>query len=290
MFVGNDVAENFLWQNDGTGKFQDVALEAGVAYDMDGVPQGSMALDAADYNHDGRLDFYQTSYAMQISALFEGLGDGFFEDAARRTRAGADQLGVVTWGCSFGDFDNDTWPDLFVAAGHLQDNIERINSMYRYKQRNLLYRNLGGRAFANVTAGSGAALAQRQSSRGSAIGDLDNDGDLDIVILHSRAAPTVLRNDSENDHHWVQITCRGTQGNRDGIGARVQVTAGGETQTAEVHSGRSYQSHYGTRLHFGLGPHAKIERIEVRWLGGGRDVLTDVEADQHLVVTEGASR
>jgi len=290
IFVANDVSVNFLFQNDGKGKFKEIALVSGVAYDFGGMEQGSMGVDCGDYNNDGLLDFYMTSYQNQHSALYRNLGKGLFEDVTLPTGAGAGTLSIVTWGNSFVDFDNDGDRDIFVACGHLQDKVEAYDDTTTYHTRNILLMNTGKGKFVNVSDRCGDGLAVKLSSRGAAFDDLDNDGDIDVVILNSRREPTILRNDSPGANHWIQILLRGTKTNRDGVGAHVKVVAGDLTQIDEVHSGRGYQSHYGTRLHFGLGKRDRIDRIEVRWIGGGADVLKNVRVDQILRITEGSSR
>ena len=290
IFVADDFCENFLFQNDGTGKFEEVGLVAGVAYDAHGDEQGSMGVDCGDYNNDGLLDFYQTSYQGQLALLYKNLGGGSFEDVTLATGAGEGTLPHVTWGCGFVDFDNDGDRDIFVACGHLQDNVELFDDTTSYLPRNIVLMNTGDGKFVNVSDECGDGLAVKLSSRGAAFDDLDNDGDVDVVILNSRREPTILRNDLPRGNHWLQVQLRGTKTNRDGVGARVKVTAGDLTQIDEVHSGRGYQSHYGTRLYFGLGKRDRVDRIEVRWIGGGVDVLENVGVDRLVTVTEGSAR
>jgi hypothetical protein len=289
VFIANDVAENFLFQNDGTGNFQEMGLMAGVAVDHAGNSHGSMGVECADYNNDGRLDLYVTSYQVQFATLFANLGDHLFRDATQSTGAGTGTYAFVTWGAGLVDFDNDGDRDVFVACGHLQDNIERYDDTTSYHTRNRLLMNTGEGKFVDVSDQSGDGLKVKLSSRGAAFDDLDNDGDIDVVVLNSRHEPTILRNDSANNHHWIQIRLRGTKTNRGGVGARVEVVSDDLTQIDEVHSGRGYQSHYGTRLHFGLGKGDRVDRIEVRWIGGGTDVLENVDADQLVTITEGSS-
>ncbi len=288
VFVANDDMGNFLFQNDGTGKFQEVALMAGFAYDLAGSEQSSMGVECADYDNDGRLDFCVTSYQRELATLYRNLGGGLLQDVTRVTKAGAGSLPYVTWGNGLVDFDNDGDRDLFIAAGHLQDNVELFDDTTTYLERNIVLMNTGNGKFVNVSNQCGDGLAVKLSSRGAAFDDLDNDGDLDVVVLNSRGKPTLLRNDSPAGHHWVQIRLRGVKTNRGGVGARVKVAAGDLTQVDEVHSGRSYQSHYGTRLHFGLGKRDRIDRIEVRWAGGGIDVVENPPVDRLLTITEGS--
>ncbi len=288
IFVANDISVgNFLFKNDGTGKFEEIALMAGVAYDFHGDEQGSMGVDAGDYDNDGLFDLYVTSYQAQSATLYRNLGDDMFEDVTRKTGAGAETVTAVTWGNGFVDFDNDGDRDIFVACGHLLDNIDLFDDSTSYFIPNVLLMNNGDGRFINVSEQGGDGMKVKLSSRGAAFDDLDNDGDVDIVILNSRREPTVLRNDSNPKGHWLQIRLRGVKTNRDGVGACVKVTAGDLVLIDEIHSGRSYQSHYGDRLYFGLGSHERVDRVEVKWIGGGVDVFTNVQIDKLLTITEG---
>jgi len=290
IFVANDMKGNFLFENDGTGKFEEVGLMTGIAYDLNGEEHGSMGVDCGDYDNDGLLDFYQTSYQGQWATLYKNFGDGVFEDVTPVTGAGVGTLPFVTWGNSFVDFDNDGFRDIFIACGHLQDNIERYDDTSTYLTQNILLMNTGDGKFVNVSNQSGDGLKVKLSSRGAGFDDLDNDGDIDVVILNSRREPTILRNDSPSKGHWLQVCLCGVRTNRDGVGARVKVVADDLTLIDEVHSGRGYQSHYGMRLHFGLGNREKVDRIEVRWIGGGVDVFKDIAVDQLVTLTEGSSK
>ena len=290
VFVANDMSANFLFENDGTGKFEETGLLAGVAYDVHGDEQGSMGVDCGDYNNDGRLDFYQTCYQRQSAVLYENLGDGLFEDVSLATRAGTGTRPQVTWGNGLIDFDNDGDRDIFVACGHLQDNIERFDDTSAYLAQNILLSNDGKGKFTDVSNDCGDGLKVKLSSRGAAFDDLDNDGDVDVVILNSRREPTILRNDSPPENHWLQVRLQGTKTNRDGVGARVKVVAGDLALIDEVHSGRSYQSDYGKRLHFGLGKRDRVDRIEVRWIGGAADIVENVGVDRLVTVTEGSAK
>lgn len=289
IYVANDVAENFLFQNDGTGKFEEVGLMTGTAYDLHGDEQGSMGVDCGDYDNDGWLDFYVTSYQGQLATLYRNLGNGMFEDVTLVTGAGAGTLPHVTWGNSFVDFDNNGFRDIFVACGHLQDNVEKFDDTTTYFARNILLMNTGDGKFIDVSDQSGDGMKIKLSSRGAGFDDLDNDGDVDVVILNSRREPTILRNDSPSKGHWLQVRLKGVKTNRDGIGARVKVVSGDLTLIDEVHSGRGYQSHYGTRLYFGLGNRDKVDRIEVRWIGGGVDIIENIGVDQLLTITESSN-
>ena len=290
VFVNNDGDPgNFLFQNDGTGKFEEVGWMSGTAYNFSGLAYGSMGVDCGDYDNDGRLDFFVTSYQRQMATLFRNLGDGLFDDVTQVTGAGMGSFNHVTWGCGLIDFDNDGHQDIFYACGHLIDNIDGLDDTTSYRAPPVLLRNQGDGTFQNVSDTMGDAAKTPSVGRGVAFDDLDNDGRIDIAILNSRRPPTILRNETVNDNHWIQIRLRGVKTNRDGIGARVTVTAGDLVQVDEVHSGSGYQSHFGTRLHFGLGDRQRVDRIEVRWIGGGTDVVEDVAPDQLLTITEGRS-
>jgi hypothetical protein len=290
VFIGNDVAENFLFENNGQGYFEEVGLAAGTAYKLNGDPSASMGVDCGDYNNDGWLDFFVTSYQLELAILYRNLGDGVFEDVTMTTGAGAGTLPNVTWGNTFADFDNDGDRDIFIACGHLQDNVDHYDDVTSYHQSNILLMNTGDGKFIDVSDNSGGGMKVKLSSRGAGFDDLDNDGDIDVVILNSRREPTILRNDSLSKGHWIQIRLRGTKSNRDGIGARVKVEAGDLALIDEVHSGRGYQSHYGSRLHFGLGSRERLDRIEVHWIGGGVDVFEDISVDRLVTLAEGDSK
>jgi dUTPase len=287
IFVCNDVKRNFLFQNDGTGKFEEVGVLTGGAYDLAGVPTGSMGVDCGDYDNDGRLDFFVTDYQGEFPILYRNLGNGLLADVTLQSGAGEGAFPHVNWGTGLVDFDNDGDLDIYIANGHVQDNIELRDDTTAYMARNLLLMNTGDGRFVNVSDRSGDGMKSKLASRGTGFDDLDNDGDIDVVVLNSRREPTILRNDTENENHWVEIELRGVRTNRDGVGAHVHVVAGDLVRVAEVHSGRGYQSHHGTRLHFGLGRRSRVDRIEVRWPGGGRDRFEGLESDRLYSITQG---
>lgn len=286
IIVGNDAMANFVWKNDGAGRFEEVGLISGLAYDRNGIGLGTMGVECADYDNDGRLDFYMTSYMKQWAVLYRNIGRGIFDDVTHLTGAGAGTYNQVTWGTGLVDFDNDGDRDLFIACGHLQDTVDLWDDTTSYEALNLLLENNGTGKFTDISSRAGDGMRIRRSSRGAAFDDLDNDGDVDVVILNSRREPTLLRNDSPSRNHWIRVRVQGKRTNRDGIGARVKVVAGNLTQVAEVHSGRGYQSHYSMHPHFGLGPRAKVDRVEVRWVGGGITVLESPAPDRTVTITE----
>jgi hypothetical protein len=248
-----------------------------------------MGVDSGDYDNDGDLDFYSTNYQTQWPMLLENLGHGVFEDVTRIANAGQGCYPNVNWGCGLVDFDNDGYRDIFVGNGHIEDNIDQRDATTSYRCRNTVLRNTGSRTFEDVSGASGVSALTPHSARGVAFDDLDNDGDIDVVVLNSREPSTILQNmrqQQDRENHWFQLRLRGTKTNRGGVGARVQLTAGKLVLVDEVHSGRGYQSHWGSRLHFGLGRHSRVDRIEVRWIGGGVDVWEGLSADQMVTVVE----
>jgi len=295
IFVANDKTGNSLLLNDGKGKFTENAGLAGVAYDLAGRAQGSMGVECADVDNDGLLDLFITTYQQELATLFRNAGKGQFDDMTAQSRAGEGTLRYVKWGVGVVDFDNDGHRDVFIACGHLHDNVHLFDNTTFYECPSVVLRNTGADAsgaasrparFVNVSDKAGDGPLVKRSARGAAFDDLDNDGDVDVVILNSRREPTILRNDSARGN-WLGVRLAGTRSNRDGIGAWVKVVAGDLTLVDEVHSGRGYQSDYGRRLHFGLGKREKIDRVEVRWPSGGTNVVAAPGGNRWLTVREG---
>lgn len=287
IFVLNDGFGNFCWHNDGQGHFEEVGLVNGLKFNGDGAPVASMGVDCADYDNDGWFDFFETTYQGERPVLFRNLDGNSFEDVTRLTDVWEGGLNNVKWGCGFADFDGDGHKDIFYVNGHLQDNVEQYDRTTTYEGLPALLWNTGQGKFVNVSEKAGDGLKVKLVGRGLALDDLDNSGRIDVVILSSRRPAVVLKNDSPLQNHWLEIQLRGVKTNRDGVGARVRVSAGDLTQIDEVHSGRGYQSHFGTRLHFGMGTHDRVDRIEIRWIGGGVDVVENISADQLLTIWEG---
>jgi len=286
VFICNDCRGNFLFHNDGTGQFKEVALAVGVGYDCFGAEHANMGAACGDYDNDGWLDLLVTSYQSEIPSLFRNLGNGLFQDVAQECIPPASLLPYVNWGVGLVDFDNDGRRDAYIANGHVQDNIELVDRSTSFRARNVLLWNDGKGKFLDVSAAGGDGMQIKKASRGTGFDDLDNDGRVDVVVLNLADAPDVLRNVSPAKNHWLQLKLVGVKTNRDGVGAKVKVVAGDLTLVDEVHSGHGYQSHFGSRLYFGLGRHDRVDRIEVRWIGGGVDVIENVSADRLLVITE----
>lgn len=286
IYIANDVTDNFLYDNLGDGTFEQVALFAGIAYDLHGEEQGSMGCDIGDYDGDGWYDIIVTSYQGQPNTLYHNMKDGSFEDVTIPAGVLPGSMKYVSWACMFFDYDNDGHRDIFIANGHLQDRIEEIEPHTKYFEPNQLFRNKGNGTFEDISLQAGPGFQVELATRGGAKGDIDNDGDIDLVLSNSRREPTILLNELQNDNHWINIKLRGTKSNRDGITSRVEVTAGGKTQVNEVRAGSSYQSHYDLRLHYGLGESTVIDDIVVYWPSGQVDEFSNVKPDRFVLITE----
>lgn len=286
LFVANDAGPNFLYKNNGDGTFTDEAFFSGVAVSEDGTEQGSMGVALGDYNHDGKLDLYVTNFSDQYNILYRQDGSLSFMDASFASRLAPTSVPFVGWGTEFVDFENDGWVDLLVVNGHVYPQVDSIDSKTSYAQRILYYRNNGDGTFSETAGELGEALVTRRAGRGAAFGDIDNDGDIDVVINNLDGAPLVLRNDGGNRNHWITIKTVGTNRNRDALGARVKVTSGDLVQVGEVHSSGSYISQSDLRLHFGLGSRSKVDLIEVRWPGGGVERIENLPADRFVIIEQ----
>jgi hypothetical protein len=288
VFVANDSVPNFLFHNAGNWRFTDVALRAGVAVAIDGAARAGMGVDTGDYDEDGRLDLVVTNLDLEMNSLFRGLGDGVFTYATPESGIGAATLPFVGFGAVFFDFDNDTRLDLAFANGHIMDNAAIVRPGATYAQRNLLFRNTGtSRRFVEVGSQAGPGFALVKVSRGLFAGDIDNDGDLDLLVTNNGQSADLLRNDGGTNNALLVRTV-GTRSNRDGIGARVLLTTGTRTQIRDVKAGSSYLGQNDLRLHFGLGAAARADRVEIQWPSGKTDVLQNVAANQIVTVKEGS--
>jgi len=286
IYVGNDVMENFLFHNRKDGTFEEIGTISGVAYDQYGDPQGTMGVNVGDYDGDGLFDILVTDYQDQVNTLYRNLGNLQFQDVTVQTGAGVGSRPKVKWGCGLVDFDNDGVPEIFTAAGHLQDTVEQYDKTSTYKERSILLQQRNGR-FVDVTAESGDLAKMIESSRGAVFGDLNNDGKIDIVVLNARSRAAVLMNETQTKNHWALLKLVGTKSNRSAVGAFAKLTAGGRSQVDQVCAGRGYQSAEDLRLHFGLGTNRVIDRLEVRWPSGLTNVWTEFPADRVIRITEG---
>lgn len=282
IFVANDSTPNFLYKNNGDGTFKEIGFPAGVAVNENGSEQGCMGVTLGDYDHDGRLDLFVTNFDDDYNVLYHNDGKGSFTDVSHAANVAAVSLPFVGWGTKVFDYDNDGWVDLFVANGHVYPQIPS------YRQRNFIHKNNRNGTFTELGMELGPPLAEKRVGRGTAFGDLDNDGDVDIVINNLDGAPTLLRNDGGNANKSVLIRLAGVKSNRSGIGARVKIVSGDLVQTDEVHSGDSYISQSDLRLHFGLEKRTKIDLIEVRWPSGTVDKITDAKVNSIVSIKEGS--
>lgn len=286
IYVANDSTPNLFFHNQGDGTFAERALQSGLAVSADGREQAGMGVDVGDYDGDGRLDLVKTNFAQDYTSLYRNEGNGLFVDTSFRSGLAASLGPYLGWGVGFVDVDNDALLDIFIANGHVYPNVERTGTS-TYRQRNQLFRNVGRGQFREITLEVGGPLLLQQSSRGAAFGDYDNDGDIDILTSVIDGRPMLLRNDSAGGH-WITLRLEGTTSNRSAIGARVTIQTGSRRQVAEVRSGGSYISHNDTRVHFGLGTTATVDRVTVRWPNGTVEALGPASADRFYVVREGA--
>ncbi len=287
LYVANDQDPNFLFQNEGKGKFLEVALISGVCYNDMGKEEAGMGTDFGDYNNDGQLDLTVSNYQTETNTLYHNHDTDFFIDNTIASGIAEVTHGYLGWGIKFFDYDNDGYQDIFVANGHLMDNISVLEKHVTYPQRNLLFRNLGDGTFANVMSQKDG-LALKKVSRGAAIGDYDNDGDLDILVTNCNQRPDLLQNAVGNKNNWIQIQVVGKKSNRSGIGARIKVVTGTHVQYREVQSGGSYLSFHDLRTHFGVGKAEQIDLLEIRWTTGKIDSGVNLPTNQRYLAVEGS--
>ncbi len=286
LYVANDQDPNFLFQNDGKGKFLELALISGVCYNDMGKEEAGMGTDFGDYDNDGKLDITVSNYQTETNTLYHNYDANFFVDRTIASGIAEVTHGYLGWGIKFFDYDNDGYQDIFVANGHLMDNISVLEKHVTYPQRNLLFRNLGDGTFANVMP-QADGLALKKVSRGAAIGDYDNDGDLDILVTNCNQRPDLLQNVVGNRNNWVQIQVVGQKSNRSGIGAKIKAVTGTHAQYREVQSGGSYLSFHDLRAHFGVGKAEQIDLLEIQWPSGQIDKGTHLPVNQRFLAIEG---
>jgi len=287
IFIANDSMSNSLFHNNRDGTFSEVAYAAGVAVGVEGRFEAGMGTDAADTTGSGRFDLIVTHLDQQLARLFRNLGEGIFEDVTYAAKLSYATFHVSGFGTRFMDYDNDGLRDIFMANGHVLDNIQLYHSETRYAEPKLMFRNLGKGIFTDVSGQLGPDFVTPRVSRGAAIGDFDNDGDLDILVNNNGQTPQLLRNDGGNANHWLQLLLIGTRSNRDGVGARIKVTAGDLVLFDEKKGGMSYQSAQDPRLHFGLGQRTTVDKLEIKWPSGELTKLTNLKSDQILAIEEG---
>jgi hypothetical protein len=288
IYVAVDSEPSILFHNNHDGTFTDIAVIAGCAYSENGHEQAGMGVAVADYDCDGWFDIFKTNFADDTCNLYHNNADGTFSDVTFSSGIGINNQ-YVAWGCGFVDFDNDGWPDILQINGHVYPEIEGHDTGQTFTNPRLVYKNLGGGRFKDVSSEMGPGISERFSSRGAAFGDYDNDGDVDALILNMNDLPSLLRNDGGNLQNWVKIKLIGTRCNRTAIGARVRVVTGNHAQMDEVHSASSVMSQSDLRLHFGLGKAQTAELIEVKWPTTRKiERFTQVKANQILTIREGS--
>jgi enediyne biosynthesis protein E4 len=287
IFVANDATPNYAYRNNHDGTFTEMGFALGVAVDENGIEQGCMGVSVGDYDRDGRLDLFVTNFAEQYNTLYRKGADGNFTDVTTATKIAAATMPFVGWGTRLFDYDHDGWLDLLVINGHVYPQIEGAFPGAQYPQRKLLFRNLRNGTFEESAAQVSPALMERRVSRGAAWGDYDEDGDLDMIVNEIDGPPLLLRNDGGSQAgNWLLLQLQGTKSNRNAVGARVTLKAGGLTQVQEVYAGDSYLSHSDWRLHFGVGNAKTIDEIEIRWPSGKTEKKTKQAVNQVLKLTE----
>jgi len=289
IFVACDSTPSILYRNNRDGTFTDIALEAGVAYNEDGRAQAGMGVAVGDTSGQGRLDIFKTHFADDTPILYRNQGKGRFEEITSRSGLGSFTR-YVGWGAGFADFDNDGLLDILFVNGNVYPEIEKYFAEYKYRNPRILLRNLGGGRFEDVSEGSGTGITDRHSSRGCAFGDFDNDGDVDLVVMNMSEPPSLLRNDTRNENHWLKLKLIGTKSNRSAIGASVMLTAGGRRQRQDVLSQSSFYSQSDLRLHFGLGDAKQADTVEIRWPSGIVQTVRDLRGDRIVTLREAASK
>jgi hypothetical protein len=287
LYVANDTGPNFLYRNRHDGTFEEEGLIDGIAVGSDGSEQGSMGVSWGDYDHDGRLDMFVTNFVDQSATLYHNLGDKGFEDVTLPAGLAKPTYPLVAWGTSFFDMNNTGWLDLFLDAGHVYPQADRVPGEAHYAQPMLLFRNRHNGKFEDVSSAAGISALPLQSRRGAAFGDVNNDGCVDILVLNADAPPSLLLNHCSKSNHRVLLQLLGTTSNRFAIGARVTVKAGSFTQVDEVRGGSSYISQNDLRLHFGLGASASISQLTIRWPSGATQTLNELPADFIYTIVEG---
>jgi hypothetical protein len=289
LLLSNDTQPNKLYRNNGNGTFTEKAVLAGVAFSEDGVARAGMGVDTADYDRSGHPSLLITNFANQMLSLYHNEGTGLFVDEAPQSEIGRASLLTLGFGCFFFDYDLDGWPDVFVANGHIDPDIQRVQTNVKYAMPPHLFRNMGKGKFEEVTKSVGVAFSAPRVARGAAYADVYNDGRLDVLMATNGGPAVLFRNEAAGGapNRSLRVKLVGTKSNRDGIGAIVRVSAAGEMQTQMMRSGSSYLSASELVLTFGLAQHDKAESVEITWPGGQVDRLTNVGVGQTIVATEG---
>jgi enediyne biosynthesis protein E4 len=289
IFVANDLGRNYVYHNLGNGKFEEVGTVWGAAYPIEGNPQANMGIALGDYDRDGMMDVFVTTFSDDHYTLYHNSRKQMFMDVSTEANLAAVTVPFLGWGTFFADLDNDGWLELFAVNGHIYPVIDKVpGTKQKFAQRPLLFRQTKPGTFVEIGSKVGLDRLKSYSSRGAAYADFDNDGDLDIIYTNLGVTPILLENITPSGNYWITIQTRGTRSNRDGIGARLKLKAGETIQYATVRSGESYLSGNDPRIHFGLGtPIQRIDELEIRWPSGQVDKFTDLDANQIVTIQEG---
>ena len=285
IFIANDTYRNFLFHNNGNGTFTETGILSGVAYSESGKSVAGMGADFRDINNDGKPDIFMTDMFGEGFLYFRNLGNGIFEDETGPSGIRGLAMRLTGWGTGIFDFDNDSWKDIFTCNAAILDNSEYVDGI-PYKMRNTIVRNLGNGKFEDVSGTAGKDFQHAAAHRGVAFGDLNNDGRIDIITNSLGAEPEIFINRTQNGHHWLLVELEGTRSNRDGLGAKIAIIAGGKSQYNHATTSVGYGSSSDRRVHFGLGTESRVETLEVVWPSGARQSFRDVEADQILKIKE----
>jgi hypothetical protein len=275
--------------NRGDGTFDDVSEVSGAAFNINGMAQSGMGVDAEDVDGDGLPELFVTNFANEYATLYHNYGKGIFYDNTAFFGLASDSMPWVKWGCALADFDNDGWPDIFFVNGHVDNNRREIGQPVDYDEIPLLFHNLfgkGAKRFRLATRDAGTYFDTKHVGRGAAFGDIDNDGDIDIVVNHKDGAPALLRNDTQSSNHWIRFALEGTKSNRDAIGAKLEVTAGERTIYRQRKGGYSMQATNDPRVTVGIGPATAVKKVVIRWPSGIVQTLENLKVDQEHKVVE----
>jgi len=287
LFVANDGIEAYLYHNNHNGTFTEMAVTSGMALTSNGNAMAAMCISLGDYDNDGYLDLYISDFQLASDHVWHNDGTGFFDEVSEIVGVTVPTRNVLSFGGGFFDYDNDGWLDLFIANGHVYEEVERVSPESHYKQINSLFHNDGHGKFAEVGKSAGDGFATPYAGRGAAFADFDNDGNVDIVVANAGDLPLLLHNGGAGGNHFLNFKLVGTKSNRDAMGARIKLRAGGVSQIREIAGGGSYLSQSDLRAHFGLGESRQADAVEVTWPSGLRQTFRDVEADKFYVIEEG---
>jgi hypothetical protein len=291
IYVANDMNPNFLFLNRGDGTFDDQSEISGAAYNINGNAQSGMGVDAEDVDgdKDGLPELVVTNFTNEYATLYQNFGNGVFYDNTAFFGLASDTMPWVKWGCALADFDNDGWPDFFLVDGHVDNNRRQLGQPIDYEEIPLLFHNVAGKQFRRFklsTRDAGPYFDSKHVGRGAAFGDIDNDGDIDIVVNHKDAAPALLRNDTKTSNHWVRFVLQGTKSNRDAIGTKLKIVAGPQTIYRQRKGGYSMQGTNDHRVLVGVGPVAVVDKVTIRWPSGFVTTLENLKVDQDYKVVE----